>query len=137
MRLILLLAIAVLCVGCGKAGQSEQEVLSLAQVMKAFADQGVDLAVDVNSVPFDGDPVVAQILSPRTAKGRAVRAVYVLSDARTALHTARRVPPRTLEQLDSKFIAVKNVLIIVKRRATTQELASVQAAIDELRTGLD
>ena len=136
MRLVLLTIAVLPLIGCGQSETKDDAVVSAAEVTEAFADQHIGLAVDV-SAPSGGNSVIQQILAPHTESGRAVRAVYVLRDSRTAANTGARLSPRTLKRLDSRVLVFNNVLVVIDPNATEQAMAGVRAALNDLKGGAD
>jgi hypothetical protein len=127
LALLVLVGVAALASGCGNSGD-RKEVLTAADVRKAFEHQGLSLAAyEISTgIPALGYPVGAE-------GGEAMRiACLFFRDSVTArgyVKTMREKRPGNV----SRALRARNVAVLVLPRATPDDVQRTLRAVAELR----
>ena len=126
------IALVALAGGCGGSGDTK-EVLTAAEVRKAFEHQGLDLAA------YEVGPGIPALGYPVGAEGtQAMRVTCLIFDlpaiARVYVITIRGDRPGNSVNV-SRAIRAKNVAVLVDPEATPDEIRRTLRAVAELRRG--
>lgn len=127
LALLVLVGVAALASGCGNGGDGK-EVLTSADVRKAFEDQGLSLAAYeiAGEIPALGYPVGAE------GSGAMRIACLFFSDSVTArgyVKTIREKRPGNV----SRALRAKNVAVLLVPAATRDDVQRTLRAVAELR----
>jgi hypothetical protein len=121
-------ALAVLASGCGDSGDSGEPkiVLTAADVQKAFADQGLDLAA------YEIGPGISALGYPCAGCGgvRIVCEIYGFPVVARGVVTTMR---KKLSREGYRAVRAKNVAILTVPEATPEEVQRTLRAVVELR----